>query len=95
MYAVPLATHNGHLGGKTKVAVVERFKQESMYRLSAKKVAVVEVVVVVEVRLYFKFPIEIMFSYFVSSGVRTAFRLNNIPVLRGPARGVPCRPSEF
>ena len=45
MYVVPLATHNGHLGGKTKVAVVERFKQESMYRLSAKKVAVVEVVV--------------------------------------------------
>ena len=95
MYAVPLATHNGHLGGKTKVVVVERFKQESMYRLSAKKVAVVEVVVVVEVRLYLKFPIEIMFSYFVSSGVRTAFRLNNIPVLRGPARGVPCRPPEF
>ena len=30
-----------------------------------------------------------MCSYFVSSGDRTAFRLNNIPVLRGPASGGP------
>ena len=30
--------HNGHLGDRKKVAVVERFKQESMYGLSAKKI---------------------------------------------------------
>ena len=34
-----------------KVAVVERFKQESMYGLSAKKMAVVERWRLVEVRL--------------------------------------------
>ena len=34
--------HNGHLGDRKKVKVVERFKQESVYGLSAKKVAVVE-----------------------------------------------------
>ena len=33
--------HNGHLGHK-KVVVVERFKQESRYELSTKKVAVIE-----------------------------------------------------
>ena len=47
-----------------------------------RKAAVAERSPLVEVRLYFKFLIEIIFSYFVSSGVRTAFRLNNIPVLR-------------
>ena len=47
-----------------------------------RKVAVAERSPLVEVRLYFKFLIEIIFSYFVSSGVRTALRLNNIPVLR-------------
>ena len=34
--------HNGHLGDRKKVAVVERFKQESVNGLSAKKVAVVD-----------------------------------------------------
>ena len=38
--------------GQKKVAVVERFKQESMYGLSAKIVAVVERWPLVEVRLY-------------------------------------------
>ena len=38
--------------GQKKVAVEERFKQESMYGLSAKKVAVVERWPLVEVRLY-------------------------------------------
>ena len=36
------------------MAVVERFKQESMYGLSAKKVAIVERWPLVEVRLYLK-----------------------------------------
>ena len=29
--------HNGHFGDRKKVKVVERFKQESVYGLSAKK----------------------------------------------------------
>ena len=33
--------HNGHLGGQKKAAVVERFKQESMYGLFTKKVTIV------------------------------------------------------
>ena len=39
------------LRGQKKMAVVERFKQESMYGLFAKKVAVVERWPLVEVRL--------------------------------------------
>ena len=39
--------------GQKKVAVVERFKQESIYGLSAKKVAIVERWPLVEVRLYY------------------------------------------
>ena len=39
--------------GQKKVAVVERFKQESVYGLSAKKVAIVERWPLVEVRLYY------------------------------------------
>ena len=38
--------------GQKKVAIVERFKQESEYGLSAKKAAVVERWPLVEVRLY-------------------------------------------
>ena len=45
--------HNGHLGDRKKVKVVERFKQESVYGLSAKKVAVVETGALMEIRLYF------------------------------------------
>ena len=37
----------------TEVAIVERFKQEPMYGLSVKKVAVVERWSLVEVELYF------------------------------------------
>ena len=29
--------HNGHLGSRQKVKIVERFKQDSMYGLSTKK----------------------------------------------------------
>ena len=43
--------HNSHLLDR-KVAVVETFKQESMYGLSAKKVAIVERWPLVEVQLY-------------------------------------------
>ena len=38
--------------GQNKVAIVERFKQELMYGLSAKKAAIVERWPLVEVRLY-------------------------------------------
>ena len=38
--------------GQKKVAIVERFKQELMYGLSAKKAAIVERWPLVEVRLY-------------------------------------------
>ena len=41
--------------GQKKMAVVERFKRESMYGLSSKKVAVVERWALVEVRLFNKF----------------------------------------
>ena len=44
---------NGHLGERQKVKLVERFKQESVYGLSTKKVAVVERWPLVEVGLYF------------------------------------------
>ena len=39
--------------GQKKVAIVERFKQESMCALSAKKAAVVERWPLVEVRLHY------------------------------------------
>jgi len=39
-------------GRRREVAVVERFKQESIYWLSTKKVAIVERKPLVEVRLY-------------------------------------------
>ena len=45
--------HNGHLGDRQKVKVVERFKQESVYGLSTKKVTLVERWPLVEVGLYF------------------------------------------
>ena len=44
--------HKGHLWQK-KVAVVERFKQDSMLALSAKKLAVGEKWPLVDVRLHF------------------------------------------
>ena len=44
--------HNGHLGDRQKVKVVERFKQESVYGLSTKKSGCVERWPLVEVGLY-------------------------------------------
>ena len=43
----------GESGRFSEMAIVERFKQESMYGVSAQKVAVVERWPLVEVRLYF------------------------------------------